>query len=316
LAKESEFIGVKTNNEAEYLAAIKALEKALILGFDEAELYADSELLIKHIKGEYRVRSPNIWKLHLRLKSLISKFKSFEAKHVAREENLEADELANKAADRWIEKTGKIVKFSLSAARFAGELVRKGGMIVFPTDTVYGVGCDPMSKAAVEKVKHMKGRSNKPFPILIDGVEKALELGEFSEAALELAYRLWPGQLTIVVEASEKARKSPALFGSKMIGLRIPASMQAIELVKRAGGALVGTSANLSGNPPPRSVDEIEEAIIRAADLVIDGGRCPIGKPSTVIKISGKVIEVIREGALTISQIKPVAEEVGLSLKV
>ena len=118
------------------------------------------------------------------------------------------------------------------------------------------------------------------------------------------------------VEASEKARKSPALFGSKMIGLRIPASMQAIELVKRAGGALVGTSANLSGNPPPRSVDEIEEAIIRAADLVIDGGRCPIGKPSTVIKISGKVIEVIREGALTISQIKPVAEEVGLSLKV
>ena len=316
LAEESEFVEIKTNNEAEYLAAIKALEKALSLDVDEVDLYADSELLIKQIRGEYQVRSANIRKLYLRLRSLISRLKRFQAHHVMRDENLKADDLANRAVDEWIKKGGKIVKFSLNAAHFAGELVKKGGVIIFPTDTVYGVGCDPMNEAAVEKVKQAKGRESKPFPILVDSLEKALELGEFEEKSLELAYRLWPGPLTIVVKASEKARKSPAIFGSEMIGLRIPASIQAIELIKRSGGALVGTSANLSGNPPPKSIDELEDLLIQSADLVIDGGRCLLGEPSTVIKVSGRIIEILREGALTIERIKSVVEEIGLSLKI
>ncbi len=316
LAEESEFIEIKTNNEAEYLAAIKALEKALSLDVDEVDLYADSELLIKQIRGEYQVRSANIRKLYLRLRSLISRLKRFQAHHVMRDENLKADDLANKAVDEWIKKSGKIVKFSLNAARFAGELVRKGGVIIFPTDTVYGVGCDPMNETAVERVKQAKGRASKPFPILVDSLEKALELGEFEEKSLELAYRLWPGPLTIVVKASEKARESPAIFGSEMIGLRIPASIQAIELIKRSGGALVGTSANLSGNPPPKSMDELEDPLIQSADLVIDGGRCPLGEPSTVIKVSGRIVEILREGALTIERVKSVVEEIGLSLKI
>jgi len=315
LARKSEFIGIATNNEAEYLAAIRALEEALKIGLEDVELYADSELLVKQITGEYEVHSKNLRGLHLKLKSLTSSFKSLRVGHVSREMSWEADGLANEAVERWL-MGRRIVKFSPTAARFVGELVKRGGVIVYPTDTVYGLGCDPMNEAAVMRVKRMKGRGDKPLPILVNSVEKAVELGEFDDAALELAYRLWPGQLTIIVPASETGRRSPALFGSNMIGLRIPASMQAIELIRWAGGAIVGTSANLSGSPAARSLAEVDQTIIEAADLVIDGGRCPVGEASTVIKISGGVVEIVREGALKAAQIKPVIEEVGLSLKI
>lgn len=312
----SEFLGIKTNNEAEYYAAVKAIERALELGADEIELYADSELLINQLNGIYKVRDPKLVKLHSRIISASSSLKGFKAFYISREENMKADELANKAIDEWMKTRGKVLKFSLEAAELAGRIVKSGGVIIYPTDTVYGLGCDPLIEEPVKEIYRIKRRSGKPLPILVDGIESARDLGLFTEEALRLAYRAWPGQLTIVVEASSRLKNSPALLGSGKIGLRIPASLQAIEIIRRSGGALIGTSANITGYPPPRSVSELDENLVKSVELVIDGGKCVFGEPSTVIEIEGSEVKVLRFGALSFEKLKELMNGLNLSLKV
>ncbi len=312
----SEFIGIRTNNQAEYLAAIKSLEKALSLNPEEVSLCADSELLVKQLKGEYRVRDLALRRLNLKLQALISKLKSFNVMHISRDENLKADRLANNAVDEWLNAGRKIVEFSPETADFAERIVNRGGTIIFPTDTVYGIGCDPTNSKAVEKVSTIKRRHAKPFPILINDLEEALRLGEFSDEALELASRVWPGPLTIVVKTAPEFADAPALFGYDTVGLRMPASAQALEVIKKSGGRLVGTSANITGQSPPRSVENIDQRLLEAVDLTIDSGRTPIGEPSTVIRVYEKRIELLREGAVKLSQLRKLIDDVGLSLEI
>jgi len=315
IEKRSEFIGIKTNNQAEYLAAIKATERAVELGAEEAVMYVDSQLLTKQVRGEYRVRDRGLQALHSELSKLLRQLESFKIKHVPRSKNAEADKLANLAVDKWM-KGKKVVKFSLEAAKFAGEIVRKGGVIAFPTDTLYGLGCDPMNSKAVKRISEIKRRWDKPFPVLVDGLEEALRLGEFDEKIIKLASMVWPGQVTIVVRSSPEFRDSPVLFGRDKVGLRIPASVYALEIIRRAGGKLVGTSANISGHPPPRAIDEIEGSVAESVDLIIDGGLSPVGEASTVIEVDGDKIKLLREGAVKAEKLRRLAGELGLSFEV
>lgn len=316
LKEGSEFLGVATNNQAEYHAAIKALEEAVELGVDEVELYTDSELLFKQLHGEYAVHHPKLKPLRERLLTLISRLSRFEVKKVSREENVKADALANMAVDEWMRRRGKVLKFSPEAAALAGEVVKAGGVIIYPTDTVYGIGCNPLNDEAVERVHEIKRRSGKPFPILVDGIESARRLGIFDEYSLELAYKFWPGPLTIIVKASEELRGSSALLGGDTVGLRIPSSLQALEIIEKSGGALIGTSANFTGERAPRSFMEVNEELIKLVDLAINGGRCILGNPSTVIEVRDGRIKVLREGALTLQELKEQLEDLGLSLEI
>ena len=211
----------------------------------------------------------------------------------------------------------RVLKFSIQSAKLAGNIVRAGGVIVFPTDTVYGIGCDPLNDESVRRVYEIKKRLGKPMPILAKDLNDVERIAEMSEIEFKIVSKLWPGQLTILLKAKPSFRISRLMSEDRRIGVRIPASLQTLTIIEESGGLLVGTSANVSGLPPPQSIQELDEEILRSVDLVIDGGRCLIGKPSTVVRLVDEDrLRILRLGSITVEKLKDVCEELGLTLDV
>ncbi len=179
----------------------------------------------------------------------------------------------------------------------AAEAIRGGGVVIYPTDTVYGVGCDPFNVKAVERVMELKRREGKPHPILCSSLEDLIRVSRPTEDELRLASILWPGPVTIVME---KTYELPSVVTSNLpnVGVRIPANLISLELIRMAGTPIIGTSANLSGGPSPASLDEVPQEVRGGADVVIDGGVTYYGEPSTVIQLVGGAVKVVREGAV------------------
>lgn len=197
------------------------------------------------------------------------------------------------------------------------EIVRGGGVIVYPTDTLYGIGCDPFNQSALERVRLLKGREGKALPVLVSGVGAAGRLVTIDRVSRRLMRTFWPGALTLVLKGK---KGTPPLLsqGTGKVGVRMPRHKLALTIIKASGGALVGTSANLSGMPPARSVEELDPRIEGGADIVIDGGATGLGMASTVVEVrrvavggleAGVEVRVLREGALGIDAIKRKAEE-------
>ncbi len=172
--------------------------------------------------------------------------------------------------------------------------VRRGGLIVFPTDTVYGLGCDPFNQAAVKRLFEVKGRVSKPVPVLCSSSEKAAEMVWLSPRAVELASRYWPGALTIVAPL-RRAVPPQLTQGSPNLGVRVPAHSGCLELIASCGGRLTGTSANLSGHPSARTAAEAMDQLGDAVDMILDGGRLP-GTESTVVQVVGDEVTLLRTG--------------------
>ncbi|MCQ5340828.1 MAG: L-threonylcarbamoyladenylate synthase [Candidatus Methanomethylicia archaeon] len=182
-----------------------------------------------------------------------------------------------------------------------GEMIKKGGVIVYPTDTVYGIGGNPFLEDVVIRIKNIKQREEKAMPILVSSLEKAKEIAYFNDLSLKIANTFWPGPLTIVLKT--KVKFSPHLTGGRdSIGLRIPNHELALKIIEASGGALIGTSANISGRPPAISIEDLDEKIKSSVDLIIDGGKCYLGKPSTVIEVIDSKIKIIRIGAIGIDE--------------
>jgi len=174
--------------------------------------------------------------------------------------------------------------------------VAGGGLIVYPTDTVYGLGCDPRNPAAVERLFLAKGRGAKAVPVLCAGMAQAEEYVRLSPRALELARRYWPGALTIVAPL---AKPVPERLhqGTEKLGVRVPGSTGCVRLIKKCGGALVGTSANISGMPASRTAEEAMRHLGPSVDLIIDGGRLG-GIESTVVEVTDDDIIILRKGSI------------------
>jgi len=176
------------------------------------------------------------------------------------------------------------------AARVLGD----GGLVAFPTDTVYGLGVDASRPDAVERLYEAKGRDrSKPLAMLVPDAAAAERIAEtWPPLAGRLAEAYWPGALTIVVGK---------------LGFRVPAHdaarSLAAELEKLTGGALAATSANRSGGPDPRTARDAARALGTSVDLVLDGGEAG-GVPSTVVRVSGGRVEVLREGAVPAAEIE------------
>ena len=126
------------------------------------------------------------------------------------------------------------------------QIVNNGGIVAYPTDTVYGLGCNPYMPNSVEKIFKLKIRENKPLPLLCDSLESALKIASFDKISLKLAEKFWPGPLTILAPLKDYSLKS-LTRGSEFIGLRVPNHNDSLLLISECGGYLVGTSANLSG---------------------------------------------------------------------
>jgi len=181
----------------------------------------------------------------------------------------------------------------------AATVLRDGGIIVFPTETVYGLGALADSCFGPHELFEVKVRPNTlPIPLLVE-TEDALDTYgvEVPEYAHNLAREFWPGAITLVVRASDAVpRDFRAPDGS--IGLRSPDHEVVMELIQAAGGPLFATSANTHGNPAPSSFDEMEPRIISHADVVLDGGETQHQIPSTVVDCTGSEPRIVREGAI------------------
>jgi len=176
--------------------------------------------------------------------------------------------------------------------------LKAGGIIAFPTDTVYGIAAMPFNKKAVKKLYKIKEREKKkPIALLVSSktfVEKFAV--SIPSKAKKLMTKYWPGPLTLIF----KKRKSIPDFltsGLPTIGIRMPDNKTALKLIRKAGGALAVTSANISGNKPAISADQIKR--LKGIDLIIDGGKCRIGTPSSVIAVVGGKLQVLRKGAIS-----------------
>ena len=184
----------------------------------------------------------------------------------------------------------------------AVRVVKSGGVVAIPTDTVYGLGCDPSSDEAVGRLFEVKNRQAKPVPLLCADSGVAESLVDLNGVARKLAELHWPGALTIVAPIKKESNLSPLLDqGSGHLGVRVPDSEVCLALAGKVGGAITGTSANLSGRPSCRTAAQVVESLDGRIQLVIDGGELR-GKESTVVRVSGGTVEVLREGSVRIQE--------------
>jgi L-threonylcarbamoyladenylate synthase len=176
------------------------------------------------------------------------------------------------------------------------EVLKRGGVVGCPTETLIGLLADALSPAAVARVVAVKQRGPEPIALLLPDA-KALELiaEPLSAEAVELARRHWPGPLTLVVRA--KAVLPAPLLRNGTVGVRVPGPSPALDLVRAFGGPLTATSANPSGLPPARTHAELLAYFPSELDAVVPGD-APGGPPSTVIDTTGDTLQVLRQGAL------------------
>ena len=182
----------------------------------------------------------------------------------------------------------------------AAEVIRKGGLVVYPTDTVYGLGCDPFDAKAVHRLFEAKGRISKPVPVLCSSTTKAEALVRFGPRARALAKDHWPGALTIVAPLRRSLPKE-VTQGTGTLGVRVPAHEGCRQFISLCGGWLTGTSANLSGRPSARTAIEAWQQIGRSVDLVLDGGALK-GRASTVVEVLQDKVTILRTGPIGVGK--------------
>lgn len=174
--------------------------------------------------------------------------------------------------------------------------IRNNGLVVYPTETLYGLGADPFSSEAVRKVFEVKGRSYKPISVAVSDLKQAEKVARFNSLALRLAEKFLPGPLTIILPM--KADFSGELtLGGRTIGIRIPDHNVAQTLLREVK-VLTATSANISGGKNPVTAEEAAEQIGDKVDLILDAGKCRFGKFSTVVDLT-EGVKILREGVIS-----------------
>ena len=191
----------------------------------------------------------------------------------------------------------EIFSCSDDAVARCASVVKNGGVVIFPTDTIYGIGCDPYSDSSVERIFAIKGRDEKkPLPVLAYSTEDAEKIALLGEAGRILADRFWPGALTIVSQVIDQKISRRVTAGSGSLAVRVPASRCALSLLKHCR-YLVGTSANRSGEKPLKSAQEVLDSSLDGYDALLDGGQIEKGVESTIIDVTGEP-KILREGVI------------------
>ena len=175
------------------------------------------------------------------------------------------------------------------------------GIIIYPTDTVYGIGCNCYSEKGLKKLYSFKNRPlNKPINVLTNSYEKIKKVSKnISKKEEELIKKYLPGDMTIILEKDDKI---PDLLTANLntIGVRIPNNDISLKILEYYEYPLATTSVNLSGESPGIEVDDFYEEFKDKVDIIIDGGKSPIGTPSTIVKVENNNIKILREGNLKV----------------
>lgn len=189
----------------------------------------------------------------------------------------------------------------------AADIIRNGGVVVFPTRNLYGLGADAFNPDAVARVFRIKRRPpDKPVSILVRSrMDVDRLVTDIPAAALKLMRRFWPGRITIVFQARPEV--SPVLTaGTGKIGIRVPEHPAAVALIAALDRPTTGTSANLSGMPGVHRIGDLPQAIIDSVDLVLDAGDLQIGVGSTVVDVTTDPPEMLREGEVSMQELKAI----------
>jgi L-threonylcarbamoyladenylate synthase len=188
-------------------------------------------------------------------------------------------------------------------------VLKNGGVIAMPTDTLYALTAAADDASAVRRVFAIKGREQgRPLPLFVSGLEMAQRIAVLNAPARKLASRFWPGQLTIVVPKREEY-DSEALAGSETAGLRVPDNEVARAVVEALDAPVTGTSANLSGGPDPVSADEVRRQLGDRVDIILDAGPCEYGVASTIVDCTAPEPVILRQGAITADQVRAALED-------
>ncbi|MBT3362977.1 MAG: threonylcarbamoyl-AMP synthase [Chloroflexi bacterium] len=181
----------------------------------------------------------------------------------------------------------------------AVDILGNGGIVSFPTDTAYCLAADIFCDDAIKRVFEVKGRmADKAMPIFIPDKQSLPELAiEIPDIAWKLADAFWPGGLTMVVK-KHASLSTPAIAEGETVALRVPGHAIALEIVRKLGKPVTGTSANLSGSETPVTASQVRKQLGNTVDMIIDGGKCPGTAVSTIIDITGPVPKVLRQGAV------------------
>ena len=191
----------------------------------------------------------------------------------------------------------QIFQCSEEAVASCALVVENGGVVVYPTDTIYGIGCDPYNDLAVKRIFSIKGRDEKkPLPVLTHSMQNAERIVSLGTIGRTLAKRYWPGALTIVAPIIDRRISPLIMAGGSTLAVRVPANTCVLMLLSHCT-YLVGTSANLSGKRGLKSAQEVLDSQLVGYDALIDGGTVKKGVESTIVSIEGKP-KILREGAI------------------
>src|SRR3989344_3885958 len=172
-------------------------------------------------------------------------------------------------------------------------VLKKGGIVIFPTDTVYGIGCLFDNPKAVDRIYEIKKTpTNQPFPILVSNLSQVEDLAVINKTGEGIIKKYWPGALTIVLDSKN---------GKEKIGFRMPDSALIKSIIDGVGMPLIGTSANLHGSDAPKSYEELDSDFAKLADFVLEG-KCQLGAESTVVDATGDVPDILRQGAIKLNK--------------
>lgn len=188
----------------------------------------------------------------------------------------------------------------------AAEIIRSGGLVIFPTETVYGIGANALDGKAAAKIFEAKGRPQfNPLISHVASLKQAEELAHFDARAKALAQAFWPGPLTLILPRAENSVSELVSAGLDTVALRMPSHPAALALIKEAGVPIAAPSANRSGEPSATTPKHAADSLGDKVDLILAAGPCEVGLESTVLDLSGEEALILRPGAITPEDIEP-----------
>ena len=199
----------------------------------------------------------------------------------------------------------KILEPTIENIKLAANVIKEGGLVAFPTETVYGLGANALDEAAVKKVYEAKGRpSDNP---MIVHISRASDIGQttrmLSPDIVNLIDNFWPGPLTLIVKSKDAIPKVTR-GGLETVGVRLPDNEIARELIELSGVPIAAPSANISGRPSPTRVEDVIEDLDGKVDIILKGEDCRVGIESTVLDVSGDKLMILRPGFITAEQLE------------
>jgi L-threonylcarbamoyladenylate synthase len=193
----------------------------------------------------------------------------------------------------------------------AAEVIQAGGLIVYPTETIYGIGSNALHSRGLLRIQALKRRAEaRPILVIVPSIDAVDPLvSGIPPAARKLMKAFWPGPLTLVFRASS-AVPEELTQGQGTIGIRVPSSKLCLRLLEMCECPITSTSANLSGETPLASIEEMKKVLTPGIDLYLDAGVLPASKPSTVVDITGEHPRILRDGAVTVDALRNIAPDI------